>query len=255
MSFLTNLLWYKLNRGFGVMNYPYNLDSVIKAKIVLSNFISQNVVTTYDKYKKEYADGELTVEQMAGRLLGLHEKASKPEDITVANLSDNLNFDPKYLCRYEKERELQRVKLEEKEEVIQQLTLSSRVVQEELEVVKNLAESSRAIIDDKEAIIATQKAEIEKKDRLLERYQKEEQEKNQVNQHKKRIRRFVFHIMIRFVFILLIGSVTYFVSKAIKADNATTVGLIVTVISIVLGAIDIVARVYHKIFDTETSKN
>ena len=103
MSFLTNLLWYKLNRGFGVMNYPYNLDSVIKAKIVLSNFISQNVVTTYDKYKKEYADGELTVEQMAGRLLGLHEKASKPEDITVANLSDNLNFDPKYLCRYEKE--------------------------------------------------------------------------------------------------------------------------------------------------------
>ena len=255
MSFLTNLLWYKLNRGFGVMNYPYNLDSVIKAKIVLSNFISQNVVTTYDKYKKEYADGELTVEQMAGRLLGLHEKASKPEDITVANLSDNLNFDPKYLCRYEKERELQRVKLEEKEEVIQQLTLSSRVVQEELEVVKNLAESSRAIIDDKEAIIATQKAEIEKKDRLLERYQKEEQEKNQVNQHKKRIRRFVFHIMIRFVFILLIGSVTYFVSKAIKADNATTVGLIVTVISIVLGAIDIVARVYHKIFDIETSKN
>ena len=255
MSFLTNLLWYKLNRGFGVMNYPYNLDSVIKAKIVLSNFISQNVVTTYDKYKKEYADGELTVEQMAGRLLGLHEKASKPEDITVANLSDNLNFDPKYLCRYEEERELQRVKLEEKEEVIQQLTLSSRVAQEELEVVKNLAESSRAIIDDKEAIIATQKAEIEEKDRLLKRYQKEEQEKNQVNQHKKRIRRFVFHIMIRFVFILLIGSVTYFVSKAIKADNATTVGLIVTVISIVLGTIDIVARVYHKIFDTETSKN
>ena len=139
--------------------------------------------------------------------------------------------------------------------MIQQLTLSSRVAQEEFEVVKHLAESSRAIIDDKEAIIATQKAEIEKKDRLLERYQKEEQEKNQVNQHKKRIRRFVFHIMIRFVFILLIGSVTYFVSKAIKADNATTVGLIVTVISIVLGAIDIVARVYHKIFDTETSKN
>ena len=41
MSFLTNTLWYKLNKGFGSTNYPQNLDSVIKSKIVLTNLISK----------------------------------------------------------------------------------------------------------------------------------------------------------------------------------------------------------------------
>ena len=64
----------------------------------------------------------MSAEQIAGRLLGLREKASKPEEITPDNMEENLNFDPAYICRYEEERELQRVKLEEKEEIILQIT-------------------------------------------------------------------------------------------------------------------------------------
>ena len=63
----------------------------------------------------------MSAEQIAGRLLGLREKASKPEEITPDNMEENLNFDPAYICRYEEERELQRVKLEEKEEIILQM--------------------------------------------------------------------------------------------------------------------------------------
>lgn len=249
MSFLTNILWYKLNRGFGAMNYPHNLNSVVKAKIVLANFISQNVTATYNRYRKEYADGVLTAEQMAGRLLGLREKATKPEDITVENLSDNLNFDPNYLCRYEEERELQRVKLEEKEELIQQLTLSSWASQEELKEAKQAAESSQSRIIDQDAIIASQQAEIEEKDRLLEKYQKEECEKEKRKQRNKKIRKFAFAIFWRILVVIVIGTGTYFAAKAVKADASTTAGIIVTIVSIVISGIDICVRVYHKIFD------
>lgn len=249
MSFLTNILWYKLNRGFGATNYPHNLNSVIKAKIVLANFISQNVTVTYDRYKKEYADGELTAEQMAGRLLGLREKASKPEDITAENLSDNLNFDPNYLQRYEEERELQRVKLEEKEELIQQLTLSEKVSLEELQEAKKIAESSQARLNDQDAIIAGQKAEIEEKDKLLEQYKKQEQDKEKKKQRNKKIRKFVWSICWRILFVIAIGACAYYIARIVKADAAATVGIVVTVISIVIGGIDIVVRVYHNIFD------
>lgn len=251
MSFLTNILWYKLNCGFGAMTYPHNLDSVIKAKIVLANFISQNVTATYNRYRKEYNDGTLTADQMAGRLLGLREKASKPEDITVDNLSDNLNFESIYLCRYEEERELQRVKLEEKEELIQQLTLNSIASQEELQEVKNIAESSQAIIHDKDAIIAGQKAELEEKGKLLERYQAEEREKKKKTIRNTKIRKFVFAVVIRLAFIVIIGMIAYFIAKAVRADAPNTVAIIVTIISIVIGVFDVVNRVYHKIFDME----
>lgn len=251
MSFLTNFLWYKLNQGFGAIDYPHNLDSVIKAKIVLANFISQNVSNTYNRYKKEYNEGALTADQMAGRLLGLREKASKPEEITVDNLSDNLNFDPNYLCRYEEERELQRIKLEEKEEIIQQLMMGTQASQDELIKVKSVAESSQARIMDQDAIIAVQKAALEEKDKLLERYQNEEKEALKRKQKNAKIRKFVFAILIRMLIVAVIGVESYFVARYFKADVATSASIVVTVISIIIGGIDVVRHVYHKIFKEE----
>ena len=43
MGMITNILWYKLSKGFGNNDFPENINSVLKAKIVLSNLISQNV--------------------------------------------------------------------------------------------------------------------------------------------------------------------------------------------------------------------
>ena len=62
---------------------------------------------------------------------------------------------------------------------------------------------------------------------------------------------FLFAILGRALFILIIGFTTYFLAKAVKADDATTVGIVTTVISIVIGVIDVVAHVYRKIFDEE----
>lgn len=264
MSFLTNTLWYKLNKGFGSTNYPQNLDSVIKSKIVLTNFISKNVTETYNQYKKEYADGKLTTEQMAGRLLVLREKATKPEDITIDNLSENLNFDNDYLCKYEQEREMQRVKLEEKEELIQQLRSNSKasldelqnkleVTNHELRETKNVTESQQARLQNQDEIIANQKAALDEKDKLLKKYQAEELDKKRKKAKRIKIRKFVLAILCRVLFIVCVGFGAYLISKSVKADASNTVAIMVTIISIVIGVIDVVGRVYHKIFGNDDS--
>lgn len=260
MSLLTNILWYKLNRGFGARNYPENLDSVIKAKIVLANFISQNVTATYDRYKRKYDDGELTPEQMAGRLLVLREKASKPEDITLDNLSDNLNFNDDYLCRYAEERESQRVILEEKEELIHRLTATQdeaqsqlAFVNEELKEVKNFAELQQKRLQNQDEIIADQKAVIDEKEKLLGQYKAAELEKKRKRAKRIKIRRLAFAILCKLLFVFFVGLVAYLIAKKVKADAANTVAFVVTVISIVPVGIDIIVRDYHKIFDADDS--
>ncbi len=52
MGMITNILWYKLSKGFGNNDFPQNINSVLKAKIVLSNLISQNVSKKFDECKQ-----------------------------------------------------------------------------------------------------------------------------------------------------------------------------------------------------------
>ena len=255
MSFLTNILWYKLNRGFGAITYPQNLNSVIKAKIVLANFISQNVTISYNKYRKEYMEGVLTAEQMAGRLLGLREKALKPEDITIDNLSDNLNFDANYLCRYEEERELQKIKLEEKEELINQLTLNSKESQEKLDRAIDTAISMQEKVSNQTEIIEKQKVKLEEKDKLLERYKREERIKENRKRRRKKIIKFVGAILIRLLILIIIVLITNIVLKVVSPDFAQKISIIVTVIGTAIAVIDVVCKVYHKIFGNKTKEN
>ena len=45
LSYITNLLWYKLNRGFGSTEFPKNLDVVIKARTILGSYVTHGIVT------------------------------------------------------------------------------------------------------------------------------------------------------------------------------------------------------------------
>lgn len=260
MSFLTNILWYKLNRGFGVQGYPMNLDSVIKAKIVLANFISQNVALVFDSYKKQYTEGSITSEQMAGRLLGLREKGLRPEDITVDNLEDNLNFDTAYLCRFEEKCELQRVQLEEKEEIIKQVTSTSKeslaivqgqldVINEKLEETKNVTEEQKVTIQTQDAIIVEQKAEIDEKNRLIAEYQRKDKRKKEWIEKIKKTFKFLFAILWRTFVVVSVGIIAYKFAESVKADAANAAGIVVGIVGTAISVFDIVKNVYHRIFE------
>ena len=95
MGMITNILWYKLSKGFGNNDFPQNINSVLKAKIVLSNLISQNVSKKFDECKQAYQKGELDEQQLAARLLALREKAVKPEGRISMLIVDKLAFQEK----------------------------------------------------------------------------------------------------------------------------------------------------------------
>lgn len=252
-SFLTNLLWYKMNKGFGGGKYPQNIDSVLKAKIVLSNYITQNIAVAYETYKKQHLAGELTTEQMAARLLGLREKALRPEEITSENLVDNLNFDPNYIGRYEEERELQQMQLQKKDEIIQQLTDSHRVSLNEaqLELSKTNDELVKMVnaVEDREKTIVNQKQIIAEKDAELEQYRSEKRERQK---KKDKFKKICIEFGKKFLICAIAAFLSYWVALFIKADKANVIMLIITGITIALQIVGYIKKTYKKIFKVNT---
>jgi len=157
MGMITNILWYKLSKGFGNNDFPQNINSVLKAKIVLSNLISQNVSQKFDECKQAYQKGELDERQLAARLLALREKAVKPEDITNDNLEDSLNFETKYIERFEAECELHKTQIKQNKEQMEdyesEIEELKRKIQMEEMLKKEKAIESAATIEEKDAMI------------------------------------------------------------------------------------------------------
>lgn len=97
LSRITNLLWYKLNRGFGAKEFPRNLDVVIKARVVLTNYIKQGVASTYKVVKEKFDNGELTADQAARYIVALRDKPMLPEELQFDNIEEGLVFSEEYL--------------------------------------------------------------------------------------------------------------------------------------------------------------
>lgn len=166
MGMITNILWYKLSKGFGNNDFPQNINSVLKAKIVLSNLISQNVSKKFDECKKAYQKGELDEQQLAARLLALREKAVKPEDINTDNLEDSLNFDSKHIERFEAERELHKAQLRQNKEQLEdyqsEIEKLKRTIQVEEALKKQQETESAATMEEKDATIQAQSEELKR---------------------------------------------------------------------------------------------
>ena len=121
MNFFTNWLWYKINRGFGAKDFPKSIDILIKAKIILSNFISDEVLKLYDEYHEQYKLGKLTKETLTFRTMALREKNIKPENISISNIDDELNFENEFINRYREERDRHKTQLNLQNEEIKEL--------------------------------------------------------------------------------------------------------------------------------------
>ena len=93
IEFLTERLWFKLNKGFGKEhNTPSSFDVITKAKLVLSSQVSNAVSETYKKLKSKHEIGEVTNEEAALLLNELRNKVDKPEDYTIGNVDDSIDF-------------------------------------------------------------------------------------------------------------------------------------------------------------------
>lgn len=242
---ITNILWYKLNKGFGNKNYPKNLNAVIKAKTVLSRHISQEVTRSYREMKKQYDAGMLTQDQMGARIMALRKKAEKPDELSSDNIDNNLNFDPEYINRYEDTMVAKDKLLREKELIIHEM--QNRACFEKKQYEKNMLEM-QSVIDSQNTKQHEQQKRIDSQQEQINQLLEEKEKKARRIKKIKKIS--LFTVIILLYVGIIAGSVfvIYRFCKFKKWDFAT-------IISIVLGAIGtlsfwqvVIKRVYKKIF-------
>lgn len=88
LSFMTNKLWFKLNKGFGGDSYPKSFNVITKAQLLLSSHINSRLYKDFETLKKKVLNDELTEGVATNMLADIRERNIAPEDIT----EDNLEF-------------------------------------------------------------------------------------------------------------------------------------------------------------------
>ena len=171
LSYITNLLWYKLNRGFGSFEFPKNLDVVIKARTILSSYITQGITTTYKDIRDKFAAGELTQEQAAARIVALKEKKTLPEDLDADNIEEDLNFTEEHFAEFGETLAQNRRLLNERDKTIEELSGSVKELQGQLSQANMQNDEKQKQIDELtervNAIEEQERAKLKKKKDII----------------------------------------------------------------------------------------
>lgn len=91
MQFLTNKLWFKLNKGFGDGKYPISFNVTTKAQILLSSHISEKLTNGYSELQKEVSSGQINEETALKVLYELKSRMKLPEEIHESNIPSVLS--------------------------------------------------------------------------------------------------------------------------------------------------------------------
>ncbi|MDP4266302.1 MAG: hypothetical protein Q8880_02565 [Bacteroidota bacterium] len=134
LSFLTNKLWFKLNKGFGNGAYPKTFDIVTKAQIVLSTQLNDSVGDKFDELQNKYKKGSLTKEQAVASIAELRRQAKKPEEINENDVDSVLkSIEESSIDQYLNEQELFKYKSLKHEEENNRLKEEIGKIQKEKE--------------------------------------------------------------------------------------------------------------------------
>lgn len=132
LSFITNKLWFRLNKGFGKGTYPKSFDIVTKAQIVLSTQVNNSVAEKFDELQVKYKNGVLSEEQAVASIAELRRQAKKPEDIKEDDLQEILrSIDENSIETYLKEQELFKNKAAKQEQENERLKRTLQQLEEE----------------------------------------------------------------------------------------------------------------------------
>jgi len=93
IDFITERLWFKLNKGFGGnQTTPISFDVITKAQLVLSSQINNQVSEEYKKLKIKLENGGITRDEAALFNFELRRKSTKPEEISIESMHDAIDF-------------------------------------------------------------------------------------------------------------------------------------------------------------------
>lgn len=122
LDYMTNKLWFKMNKGFGQNAYPKSFDIVTKAQIVLSTQVAGSVAQEFEKIKQEIATKSKSEDVIVAELAELKSRVRKPEDVHKSEIDEILStIAMADTERYLREREIERANAQQQKEENQRL--------------------------------------------------------------------------------------------------------------------------------------
>ena len=93
IEFLTEKMWFKLNKGFGgELKKPASFDPVIRAKLTISSQISRSVSSIYRTLSEQFDKGLMDKETVARIHYEINRAPSRPEDVSVESILMSKNL-------------------------------------------------------------------------------------------------------------------------------------------------------------------
>lgn len=87
LDYITNIFWFKLNKGFG-NNTPINIDIVKQTRKVFSNSFNKLISTEYEELMVKYKSGDILEKELIEKVITLKEKMTLPENIKNNNIDE-----------------------------------------------------------------------------------------------------------------------------------------------------------------------
>lgn len=216
---ITNILWFLLNRGFGSKELPKTLDVVIKARLILSSYISQSITENYKEIKKKLDNKEITEKEAAGYTLSLRRKHTLPEELTSTCIKEDLDFSKNALSRFVEENAANQHLIDNQKTQIGNLQDEIKILNEQLTKSNDR--------------MCKMNQEIEKMRIIIESEEDKRRNAEIQKQIKKNKRKLIWKISWKLLVIVLATIVIWFICKEMKIDFAIIISIIIGIISII----------------------
>ncbi|MDD3085038.1 MAG: hypothetical protein PHU32_04095 [Candidatus ainarchaeum sp.] len=155
-DWLTNKLWFDLNKGFNNGNLPKTFSIITKAQIVLSGILHRSISSKYEELKKDFKEGKITEEIAIAAIAELRRGGFNPEDINKENVDEVFSGIEDEVQKYYRENEFSK---EELRRVKDNLEVERKKTQEMEKELSELRMEKAEGLKDKE------KKELRKKNR------------------------------------------------------------------------------------------
>lgn len=243
---ITSLLWIKLGNGFGNKLYPSTINAVLGARSVLSASIAKKAGKVFFETKKEYENGIITKEQLAGRISTLKNKPKLPEDLQKDVISEIMDFSPEFLSRYEEEHNSNRKALDEAKQNFDNFKnkIATEISAKDATIASQEAEitEKNKSITEKEATIEAQNNRIEAQNAELEGYHQRDVKEKKKKEKRKKFFCFALSIFLKLVGVAFVVFVSLWICNRVNPTISTAIGIIIGVLSLIPVVISVIRK-------------
>lgn len=170
LQFITNKLWFKLNKGFGKGDYPTSFKVITKAQTLLASHLSDTLRKEYKELQKRVDSKEMTEEVALTVLYELKNRSKMPEDLYDSDMTSVLTtISEKKLDDYALQYENTIKKAKEKEKKNKELEQELRDKEEEKSRLQAETEKSIQEKEKLEEIVENTKQEKEQEKLMLKK--------------------------------------------------------------------------------------